>query len=248
MRTALAVVSAILLANCSDKDLPPTTAGTGVLVDADSKLSVDPSQVPVVPGCPGGYVVRRAVSGPGWECLPNSVPWSNVTDVGASTQWPGSVDWTRVSGVASSTQWAGAVDWNHVSNAPSFVTGVAPIFFGCSFIPANGTTFSPPNGVAVNFGTEAFMKVPVPRGGTLANFFVRPTGTTAAGSQVTVTLRVNGADTPLLLTFTSADGARFKSDTRNTVALAAGDAVSMKYSESAGVEPGVGYTGSVEFK
>lgn len=109
---------------------------------------------------------------------------------------------------------------------------------------ANTTTFA----MNVEEGTETFVQVNAPRGGQLANLFVHPTASPAGGAILTVTVRVNGADTVLAVTHTSADGTNTVSNTASTVTVNQGDLVAVKFAESGGVAPGAVYRASFELK
>jgi hypothetical protein len=69
----------------------------------------------------------------------------------------------------------------------------------------------------------------MPVSGTLKNLYVR-NGTTQSGTGTMVfTLRKNGADTAMTVTFSNTDGASAtKSDTTNTVSVVAGDLICIK--------------------
>jgi len=77
--------------------------------------------------------------------------------------------------------------------------------------------------------TENFRNVLMPVAGTLKNLYVR-NGTTQSGTgSIVFTVRKNGADTTMTVTFTNADGASAtKSDTTNTVSVVAGDLICIK--------------------
>lgn len=78
----------------------------------------------------------------------------------------------------------------------------------------------------------------LPRAGTLRNLFIAPVAALEnAAAVTTITLRVNQVDTPLTLTHTQADGTAVLSDTTTTVAVNAGDRVSFRFQETAGVDP-----------
>jgi hypothetical protein len=100
----------------------------------------------------------------------------------------------------------------------------------------------------VEEGTESFVKVVLPRGGTLANLFLHPTAAPAGGAIVTAVVRVNEADTTLAVTHTSGDGTSATSNTVATVAVNQGDFVAVKFTESGAVVPGAVYRASFEFK
>ena len=111
-------------------------------------------------------------------------------------------------------------------------------------LAASTTTFA----MFVEEGTETFVQVNVPRAGQLANLFVHPTSSPAGGAILTVTIRVNGADTLLAVTHTSVDGTNTVSNTANIVAVNQGDFVAVKFTESGGVVPGAVYRASFELK
>ena len=96
---------------------------------------------------------------------------------------------------------------------------------------------------------EAQCKIPAPRSGTLANLFVIPDIVPATGSNVSITLRINGVDTALSVTQTEADGTGVKSNTIDIVNINNGDLRALVFTENAGI--GVGnptYRASFEFK
>ena len=115
---------------------------------------------------------------------------------------------------------------------------------GNFFLSANATTFA----MFVEEGTETFVRVTVPRAGKLANLFVHPTGSPASGAIVAVTVRVNGADTLLTVTHSSADGTNTVSNTLDTVTVNQGDFVAVKFTESGGIVPGAVYRASFELQ
>lgn len=111
-------------------------------------------------------------------------------------------------------------------------------------LAASTTTYA----MFVEEGTETFVQVNVPRSGQLANLFVHPTSSPAGGAILTVTVRVNGADTLLSVTHTSVDGTNTVSNTASTVSVNQGDLVAVKFTESGGVVPGAVYRASFELK
>jgi hypothetical protein len=111
-------------------------------------------------------------------------------------------------------------------------------------LASSTTTFA----MFVEEGTESFVQVNVPRAGQLANLFVHPTAPPASGAILTVTVRVNGADTLLAVTHTSVDGTNTVSNTASTVAVNQGDFVAVKFAESGGSVPGAVYRASFELK
>ena len=85
------------------------------------------------------------------------------------------------------------------------------------------------------------------RSGTISKLYVLPNKITVAGSSVTVTLRLNGADT--VLTATSIEGsAAVFSDLTHSVNISQGDKITFKFQETKGVTSTANYTASVEFK
>lgn len=74
--------------------------------------------------------------------------------------------------------------------------------------------------------TESNWDFPIPKAGTLKNFYVRVKSNTA-NQACTLTIRKNGADTALTLTVPSSTSGTF-SDTSNTVSVAAGDLITIK--------------------
>lgn len=110
---------------------------------------------------------------------------------------------------------------------------------------ASDTLFSIGAGV---FSSEGRALMAAPRSGTLANLFVVPNVAPASGSIVTVTVRVNGADTALSVTHTDADGTSAKGNTVDTVSVSQGDLISVKFTETGGVNTGTNYRASFEFQ
>jgi hypothetical protein len=136
-----------------------------------------------------------------------------------------------------------ALDWPATQPAPSGGGAILDARGNFS-LAASTTTYA----MFVEEGTESFVQVNVPRAGQLANLFVHPTVSPASGAILTVTVRVNGADTLLAVTHTSGDGTNTVSNTANTVAVNQGDIVAVKFTESGGVVPGAVYRASFELK
>jgi len=127
---------------------------------------------------------------------------------------------------------------------PAAVGGAILDARGNFSLAASTTTYA----MNVEEGTEQFVQIPVPRGGQLANLFVRPTQSPAAGAVLTVTVRVNGLDTLLAVTHTGLDGSNTVSNTVNTVAVNQGDLLAVKFTESGGFVPNAVYRASFELK
>jgi len=94
---------------------------------------------------------------------------------------------------------------------------------------ANSTAYWCISGSLAPSSTENFRNIVMPVAGTLKNLYIR-NGTTQSGTgSMVFTLRKNGADTAMTVTFTNADGATAtKSDTTNTVSVVAGDLICIK--------------------
>lgn len=76
---------------------------------------------------------------------------------------------------------------------------------------------------------EAERQIIMPCAGTLKSFYVRNRTAQSTGGSLVFTVRKNGADTAITVTFVNADGAATtKSDTTNTVSVAAGDLINVK--------------------
>ena len=79
---------------------------------------------------------------------------------------------------------------------------------------------------------------PLPRAGTLKNMWVTPSvAIETPGATVEITVRINQADTPLSVSHTQAGGSANLSDTTTTVAVNAGDWISIRFEETAGLDP-----------
>jgi hypothetical protein len=87
-----------------------------------------------------------------------------------------------------------------------------------------------------------------PRAGTITNLFVKPNQTAAAGSSVTVALRVNGVDTALTATATSANGTTAVGNTTTSIAVAQGDRIVFRFLETLGVSTGVNWVCTAEYR
>jgi hypothetical protein len=120
-----------------------------------------------------------------------------------------------------------AADWSTFNSKPATDTMVFSSL--PNSVAAAGTTYYPITGTATS-AAEAGRVVVMPYAGTLKNLYVRigVTAQPATGSMV-FTLRKNGANTAITVTFTNADGTNAtKSDTTNSVTVAAGDTISIQ--------------------
>jgi len=89
---------------------------------------------------------------------------------------------------------------------------------------------------------EGDAQMAVPRAGTLKNLYIRTTVGPQGNGTITFTLRKNGVDTALVLSWANGTAASLKSDTSNTVAVVAGDLLSIKCVQGAS-DSGVGIGG-----
>lgn len=82
--------------------------------------------------------------------------------------------------------------------------------------------------------TETLKQIPLPRAGTLRNLFIN-TGvvTQPADGNFVITVRKNGVDTALVITIPASSGTGVYSNTTNSVAVAAGDLISIKFVNNA---------------
>ncbi len=94
---------------------------------------------------------------------------------------------------------------------------------------ANSTSYWAITGGAAPNATENSRVVVMPCAGTLKNFYVRIGAAQSSGGTMVFTLRKNAADTAITVTFANADGSNTtKSDTANSVAVNAGDTITIK--------------------
>ena len=94
---------------------------------------------------------------------------------------------------------------------------------------ANSTAYWAISGSLGPSSTENFRNIIMPVAGTLRNLYIRNGSTQSPTGSMTFTLRKNGADTAITITFTSSDGAATtKSDTTNSVSVAVGDLICIK--------------------
>lgn len=101
------------------------------------------------------------------------------------------------------------------------------------------------NGVASS-NVEADHQIMVPVAGTLANLNARALAAVGGGATCTCTVRVNGVDTALTLPFANADGTTLKTDT-DTVAVAAGDVVTINLATDNVGAPAATFQASVDY-
>ena len=95
---------------------------------------------------------------------------------------------------------------------------------------------------------ESATQILIPRDGTLEGFAVKPGVVLAAGCSVTVSVRINGADVGAPLTFTSADALSMKTDSVSSISVSAGDMLTFRATETAGVFPAASVHASVLLK
>ena len=130
---------------------------------------------------------------------------------------------------ASQPGFLSAADWSTFNTKPSTDTMVFSSAPNSGHTNTGGTTayWSISGSQTIN-STENSRVVVMPYAGTLKNFYVR-LGSAAAGTgSIVMTVRKNGVDTALSLTFVSTDGSNItKSDTTNSVSVAAGDRITI---------------------
>ncbi len=118
----------------------------------------------------------------------------------------------------------------------------AVMLAGEPFMAANAEQCAIGSGSFTCSTDEARATMVAPRDGTLKNLYVRPNVAPTGGATVVVTVRKNGSDTALTLTYdTTADGFTTKSNTSDTVAITAGDTITVKYEETSGSNAGANF-------
>lgn len=110
------------------------------------------------------------------------------------------------------------------------------------FAAASSETFS----VGNSQGDEARNRAALPVSGTVRNLYVQANQQPSAGSITTACVRINGVDTSLCTTYTSADWPGVKGNAVNTVAVSRGDVFTVKFTESGGVSSGANIRAAVE--
>lgn len=85
--------------------------------------------------------------------------------------------------------------------------------------------------------TEPRASFPTPRSGTLKNLYVFADPAVDGNASVDVTVRVNETDTPLTVTIDASDGTSVDSDLVGTVAVTAGQKISIQFKETTGNVP-----------
>lgn len=88
-----------------------------------------------------------------------------------------------------------------------------------------------------NQTTELRAVFAAPRSGTLKNLYAFAGTAVDNGASIDVTVRVNQVATALDLTIDSADGTSTESNTADTVAVSAGQVISIEFRETAGAVP-----------
>ena len=133
---------------------------------------------------------------------------------------------------ADSTQTDG-LKWADVSGG----TGVSILGFGTNSIGAGATNYSGlAGGYNTNSTAEGRSLTPSPINCTAQKLYVIDSATPSS-STLTITLRVNAADTTLTCSIATG-GATTCNDTSHTVSVVAGDGLSIKYVNGAGTGSG----------
>lgn len=105
------------------------------------------------------------------------------------------------------------------------------IIGGDAYVSANVDTFTIDN----SSGGEARNRAPAPVDGIASNLYLVSNQAPVAGSVAHVCVRVNGVDSNLCVTYTSADWPNPKSDLVHVVGVTRGDAVTLHYTETGGI-------------
>jgi hypothetical protein len=231
--------------------LPALAAGSGIeitggVISVDGAIvprfltgSADPTVGPL-PGVVGQFYVRSspaevwfAVATNTWQRLtPDNLPASAVSSGTLATARIPDLDAAKITtGVLAAARMASGS-----ASATTFVRGdgnygVPP----CPMIWARGTTFAagtsymaPGAGSDPNTGENNRTNI-IPCSGTIRAVYVR-VGNTAqpVDGALTLTLRVNGADTAIVSTVANSDGANVTLTNTTTVSVSAGDRISVR--------------------
>lgn len=147
----------------------------------------------------------------------------------------------------NATYWAVLADKGSPGSAGTSGSILHSLFTsGVDSIAASSTrygTFGWDDDTAGNFwissGSEAQRKMIIPKAGTLSDFVVNMTGAQPASGSLTLTIRKNAVDTALQIVIALSSAAGVYADHTNTVAVAAGDLISIKGVNAATVASGV---------
>ena len=155
--------------------------------------------------------------------------------------------------VSAVVGWGGVFSMGSIPDADGTTKSEKPnkgrgviTYFARGALDANDTN-SGIWGVQCNGGVAAVCQAVVPHNGTLANLLVAPSQAPTAGAITKVSVNVNGVDTVLNITHTTADGASLKSNTVDSVSVSQGDQITVTFTETGGVQSPV-YMTSFEFK
>jgi hypothetical protein len=105
-------------------------------------------------------------------------------------------------------------------------------------VSANSTVFYDPGTTTTNSTNEAARAIVVTRAGVLRNLYVRITTTQPATGSLVVTVRVNGANTSLVITIAAGSIPAVFSNLVNTVNVNAGDIISVQIQNNASASSG----------
>lgn len=97
-------------------------------------------------------------------------------------------------------------------------------------------------------GTEDRNRAGMPGPGTIRNLFVMPNQQPAVGSDIHACIRVNAVDTALCVVYGSADWPNPKGNTAASVAVAADDIVTVRFTEQAGISSTANVRASFEVR
>lgn len=141
-------------------------------------------------------------------------------------------DGTQGAGKVLTSDANGVASWQSSSGG-----GSAILTFTNAYVPGNGLRYYPMNGGNTTISsTENDVAYPLPRAGTLKNFFVRTTANAQpAGGTLVLTVRKNNAATALTVTVPAGGAVNTNfSNTSATVSVSAGDVISISAANSAG--------------
>jgi hypothetical protein len=121
----------------------------------------------------------------------------------------------------------------------------AVVITGEPYLFANAEIFGIGTGSS---GTEDRNRAGMPGPGTIRNLFVMPNQQPAVGSDVHACIRVNGVDSSLCVVYGSADWPGPQGNTATEIAVGAGDIVTVRFSEQAGIDSTGNFRASFEFR
>lgn len=185
-------------------------------IKATLKTYFDTLYAPAAKGVTNGDTHNHDL-GDGGTLTESALSLADVTTINASTSAHGFLK--KLSNVATEFM-------NGVGNWAAITLPIPIGAHGLNVgIAASTTMWTCPNVGGLQAGETAMLYT---IGGTLKNLYIRIGGTQPASGSLVCTLRVNNADTALVVTVPAGSAAGNYSDTTHTVALSAGDRVGWK--------------------